>query len=34
MAVHIHGVELLLLAFTLIGLFLHALQHLIRNVFG
>lgn len=35
MAVHVHGVELLLLPdFVLICLVLHALQHLISNVFG
>lgn len=34
MAVHVHGVELLLLDLFLIGLVLHALQHLISYVFG
>ena len=35
MAVHVHGVELLLLLVTaLVGLVLHALQHLVSNVFG
>lgn len=34
MAVHVHGVELLLLDLFLIGLVLHALQHLISDVFG
>lgn len=33
-AVHVHSVELLLLDFLLIGLVLHALQHLISDVFG
>lgn len=35
MAVHVHGVELLLpLDLLLLGLVLHALQHLVSNVFG
>lgn len=34
MAVHVHGVELLLLDLLLIGLVLHALQHLVSDVFG
>ena len=35
MAVHVHGVKLLLLLdFVLIGLILHALQHLISDMFG
>lgn len=33
MAVHVHGVELLLLDLLLVGLVLHALQHLISDVF-
>lgn len=35
MAVHVHGVELLLLLhILLLGLVLHALQHLISDVLG
>ena len=35
MAVHVHGVKLLLpLHLLLLGLIFHALQHLISDVFG
>ncbi len=34
MAVHVHGVKLLLLHLLLVGLVLHALQHLVCDVFG
>lgn len=34
MAVHVHGVKLLLLHLLLLSLVFHALQHLISNVLG